>query len=87
MGGDEFAIALPGVTRINDVVSLARNMISVFRKPWEVEGKEYFVTASLGISVYPHDGNDLESLMKNADTALNNAKFSFCSLPDLPRPD
>lgn len=76
LGGDEFTLVMPGIIRISDVVSLARNMISIFRKPWEVDGKEYFVTASMGISVYPHDGSDLELMMKNADTALNNAKDS-----------
>ena len=42
--------------------------------PWMIDEKEYYVTASIGIAVYPHDGNDSETLVRNADTALNNAK-------------
>lgn len=74
IGGDEFTIIMPSVERINDILVLSRKLMSLFAKSWEISGREYYITVSMGISVYPNDGNDAESILRNADTALNNAK-------------
>lgn len=76
IGGDEFTMIVPEVERINDILIFSRKIMNVFKKPWNLSGKDYHITASMGIVVYPNDGEDSESLVRNADTALNNAKES-----------
>lgn len=73
LGGDEFIFAMPGF-HTAAAAEVARRLIDVFTRPFEVAGHELTVTPSLGISIYPHDGQDLETLLKNADTAMYRAK-------------
>ncbi len=73
LGGDEFIFAMPGFPTAA-AAEVARRLIDVFTRPFEVAGHELTVTPSLGISIYPHDGQDLETLLKNADTAMYRAK-------------
>lgn len=73
LGGDEFIFAMPGF-HAAAAVEVARRLIEVFSRPFEVGGHELTVTPSLGISIYPHDGGDLEALLRNADTAMYRAK-------------
>jgi diguanylate cyclase (GGDEF)-like protein/PAS domain S-box-containing protein len=73
LGGDEFIFAMPGF-HTAAAAEVARRIIDVFARPFEVAGHELTVTPSLGISIYPHDGQDLETLLKNADTAMYRAK-------------
>jgi diguanylate cyclase (GGDEF)-like protein/PAS domain S-box-containing protein len=73
LGGDEFIFAMPGFHSA-EAADVARRLIDVFARPFEVAGHELTVTPSLGISIYPHDGQDLETLLKNADTAMYRAK-------------
>ncbi len=73
LGGDEFIFAMPGF-HTAAAAEVARRLIDVFVRPFEVAGHELTVTPSLGISIYPHDGQDLETLLKNADTAMYRAK-------------
>ncbi|MBU1365821.1 MAG: EAL domain-containing protein [Gammaproteobacteria bacterium] len=73
LGGDEFIFAMPGF-HTAAAAEVARRIIDVFARPFEVAGHELTVTPSLGISIYPHDGEDLETLLKNADTAMYRAK-------------
>jgi diguanylate cyclase (GGDEF)-like protein/PAS domain S-box-containing protein len=73
LGGDEFIFAMPGF-HTAAAADVARRLIDVFARPFEVAGHELTVTPSLGISVYPHDGEDLETLLRNADTAMYRAK-------------
>ena len=73
LGGDEFIFAMPGF-HAAAAAEVARRLIDVFSRPFEVAGHELTVTPSLGISIYPHDGQDLETLLKNADTAMYRAK-------------
>ena len=73
LGGDEFIFAMPGF-HTAAAADVARRLIDVFSRPFEVAGHELTVTPSLGISIYPHDGQDLETLLKNADTAMYRAK-------------
>lgn len=73
LGGDEFIFAMPGF-HTAAAAEVARRLVDVFARPFEVAGHELTVTPSLGISIYPHDGQDLETLLKNADTAMYRAK-------------
>lgn len=74
VSGDEFAILLEDVASTEDVTIVARKIIEAFAKPFDVYQRELFVTTSIGISVYPTDGEDAKSLLKNADTAMYRAK-------------
>ncbi len=73
-GGDEFLLLFPGVAQAVDVAKMAHKLLEVLRRPHRLAGRELFVTASLGVSLYPEDGADAETLVKNADTAMYRAK-------------
>jgi len=74
MGGDEFTILLSDVKTAQDAVSVAERILGVLAPPFSLNGKELFITASIGISLFPSDGCDVETLVKNADTAMYRAK-------------
>jgi diguanylate cyclase (GGDEF)-like protein len=74
IGGDEFVVVLPEVKRSSDVAHVAQKVIEQLSAPIRVEGRELVVTCSIGISVYPDDGRDAESLIRNADAAMYHAK-------------
>jgi diguanylate cyclase (GGDEF)-like protein/PAS domain S-box-containing protein len=73
-GGDEFVILLSEVQRREDVAVAAGKIASALAQPHRVDTHELFVTASLGIAVYPDDGADADTLIKNADVAMYHAK-------------
>lgn len=74
MGGDEFTVLLPVVTDENDVVQTAESIIEAINKPILIEGRECSVTTSIGISLFPDDGGDAQTLMMNADAAMYRSK-------------
>lgn len=74
LGGDEFIMLQTNINSMDDVYKLAARMLNVFKKPWKLDDREFYVTASIGISIYPNDGTDLRELMKNADAAMYRAK-------------
>jgi diguanylate cyclase (GGDEF)-like protein/PAS domain S-box-containing protein len=74
LGGDEFTILLPMINDENDVSRVAKKVLQVLHKPIVLNGHEFHVTASIGIVMYPDDGEDAENLMKHADTAMYRAK-------------
>ena len=74
LGGDEFVILIEQVGELSQLEFVAHNIISSAMKPVILMGEECRVTASIGISIYPKDGQDQESLMKNADIAMYFAK-------------
>ena len=74
LGGDEFVVALADVARAEDVTKVAQKIINALYEPFLLEGRELFITASIGISVYPNDAQDAETLIKNADMAMYRAK-------------
>lgn len=84
-GSDEFLICLQDISDWDQIPIIVDHMMKNFQKPFIVKEQEYFVTLSAGISVYPLDGEDSESLIKNADIAMNTAKtsglnrFIFCT--------
>jgi len=78
MGGDEFTLLLqPRGSRegaLNRAVHVAERILASLARPFVLEGREFFVTASIGIALSPQDGHELSQLMKNADTAMYHAK-------------
>ncbi|HYD62690.1 MAG TPA: EAL domain-containing protein [Noviherbaspirillum sp.] len=74
MGGDEFTIVLSEIASGKDAGSVAQKIRDAFRPPFHLNGEEVFVSVSIGISVYPEDGNNIEILLKNADMAMYRAK-------------
>lgn len=74
MGGDEFTVILPHIRDNNSAIEVARRIIERTREPFYIEDHELFITTSIGISIYPNDGDDSSTLMKNADSALYRAK-------------
>ncbi len=73
-GGDEFCLLLQNVNQIDNVNVVAEKIIASFAEPFYIESKKLFITASVGIILYPLDNNDIKSLLKNADTAMYHAK-------------
>jgi len=74
LGGDEFAILQTEIGRTDDAVTLAQKVIEALEQPFELEGQEINTTASIGITVHPTDGVDVDALLKNADLAMYQAK-------------
>ena len=74
-GGDEFAILIPELTQAEDAAIVARKTLDIFSEPFIINDQEIFITTSIGISLYPADGIDCETLVKHADTALSHAKI------------
>lgn len=74
MGGDEFVLILPGVSSGDDVRVVAERAVEIMSRPFTLEGQDHFVTASIGITLYPADGTDREVLLRNADLAMYKAK-------------
>ncbi|ABK98531.1 two-component system response regulator [Pelobacter propionicus] len=79
LGGDEFTILLEGITTPEAAARVARRVIEALEAPFALNGNEVFISCSIGISIYPHDGTDLEILVKNADVAMYCAKDLGCS--------
>ena len=73
-GGDEFVVLLPQIAHAADAAVLAQKMITALVAPHSIAGNELRINASIGISRYPNDGQDAESLLKSADTAMYYAK-------------
>jgi len=73
-GGDEFAVLLEDVAHAEDVSAIAGKILTAFTRPFAVAPHELFVTASIGISLYPTDGGTPAALLKNADAAMYRAK-------------
>lgn len=74
MGGDEFAAILANLSNPADAESVAVDLVSEFKKPMNLGGRELAVTITIGAAVFPRHGNDSASLMRNADLALYRAK-------------
>jgi diguanylate cyclase (GGDEF)-like protein/PAS domain S-box-containing protein len=75
-GGDEFVVLLSEMERLEDVAILATRMLQTVAQAHLIERRDLHVTTSIGVSVYPEDGLDAETLIKNADTAMYQAKES-----------
>jgi diguanylate cyclase (GGDEF)-like protein/PAS domain S-box-containing protein len=82
-GGDEFTILLQGIHAVPDIIQVAEKLLAAIAEPLTYDYHEMYVTGSVGITVFPFDDTDVDSLLRNADTAMYRAKeagknrFSF----------
>ncbi len=74
IGGDEFAILVDDVANVNTISRIARKIIDAVSPPIVIDGREILLTVSIGISVFPEDGAEADTLLDNADTAMYRAK-------------
>ena len=72
--GDEFVVLLPEIATAEDAAVVARRLRTTLANPVEIDGREIYITASIGISVYPDDGTGADDLLRHADAALAQAK-------------
>ncbi|MEA4926020.1 MAG: EAL domain-containing protein [Syntrophomonadaceae bacterium] len=84
-GGDEFLVLLNNIKTGADLIKIAEDILDIFKQPFMIKEQEFFITASAGISIYPHDGEEVDILIKNADMAMYHAKdrgknqYAFCT--------
>lgn len=74
LSGDEFMIMLTGVKDREQIKRVADRVLQIFQQPISLNGHEFYITASMGIAIYPGDGVDVPTLIKNADTAMYRSK-------------
>jgi len=74
LGGDEFSIILNQVNNNDSVVEVTQNLLKIMNKPIELRDRSFYVTLSIGVAIYPEDGDTPEELLKNADAAMYHAK-------------
>ena len=81
-GGDEFAVVIADLARPDDAAIVAQKILDSFAAPFDLGGRETFITASIGVAAFPNDGADSDTLLKCADVAMYRAKESsrntFC---------
>jgi diguanylate cyclase (GGDEF)-like protein len=73
-GGDEFTLMIPKIDHFEDAAKIAQKIIETLKIPFQIADRELFVTTSIGVSIFPGDGLDPETLVRNADTAMYRAK-------------
>lgn len=84
-GGDEFLVQVNQVTKLEDIIKISDDILMSISKPITINDQEFFTTASMGIAVYPCDGDDTETLIRNADLAMYASKehgkhqYTLCS--------
>ncbi len=74
IGGDEFVLILEGITVLDEAEEVARQIVTTVSEPIVMEDKEFFITPSIGIALYPFDDDDVNSLLKKANSAMYKAK-------------
>ena len=74
VGGDEFTFLLPGIERGEDASRVAQKILDAVSRPLKIDGHQLYVTTSIGISLYPADGEEAEALLGSADIAMYRAK-------------
>lgn len=74
IGGDEFTVLLPEMDHIDDAAKVAKKIINSLKEPWIFKEQEFFITTSIGIAIYPFDGEESNTLLKHADIAMYQAK-------------
>ena len=85
LGGDEFTILLDRIAHPEDARNVGERILNAFREPIQLAARELFISTSIGIAIYPSDGVDAETLVKNADRAMYTAKkqgknrYQFCN--------
>jgi diguanylate cyclase (GGDEF)-like protein/PAS domain S-box-containing protein len=86
MGGDEFTVLITDLKGAEDALTIAQKLLDVVAQPMRVEGHDLFITTSIGIAMFPDDGDSAEVLLKNADQAMYRAKESGRSAVQLCTP-
>ncbi|MGP0629713.1 EAL domain-containing protein [Nitrospina sp. 32_T5] len=74
MGGDEFVIVVPNLTKEDEIVDRAQKVLEVLSPIYRIQNHELYITCSIGISVFPDDGQEIETLLKHSDLAMYRAK-------------
>ncbi|OHD89427.1 EAL domain-containing protein [Sulfuricurvum sp. RIFCSPLOWO2_12_FULL_43_24] len=74
LGGDEFTVIIEGYNQISDLITVVKKILKELSSPVQIGERKVYVTASIGISTYPTDGDNIQDLVKNADTAMYAAK-------------
>ncbi len=74
LGGDEFTVALSDLRHQDNAASVAQKIVSTLNKPFDLEGRNVHISASIGITIFPNDNDDLNSVLQNADMAMYQAK-------------
>ena len=74
VGGDEFHILMPGIKGEREATRFAESLLIALSSPYDIDGREIFSSASVGVCTYPRHAKNLSELMRNVDTAANNAK-------------
>ncbi len=87
LGGDQFLVLMPRIGSPSSIPVIGERILEVIRRPYRIDGRELFVTASIGISLFPDDGDDVQTLLSSADTAMNRVKREGRDAFMLYRPD
>jgi diguanylate cyclase (GGDEF)-like protein/PAS domain S-box-containing protein len=74
LGGDEFIVLSQALASGHDAIDIAENLLGIFREPFKIDGRELSLTVSVGIAIYPENGDSASDLLRNADTAMYQAK-------------
>lgn len=74
LGGDEFAIILTDINSIDDITEVIKGILSSLRRPYNIRNREFYISVSIGVAIYPEHGENLATLMQNADTAMFHIK-------------
>ena len=73
-GGDEFALVLPDIDELQSIEAVVNKLLISLAQPYDLDGKNAFISASIGVTIYPENGADTETLLRNADSAMYKAK-------------
>jgi len=87
LGGDQFLVLMPRIGSPASIPAIGERILEAMRRPYRVDGRDLFVTASIGISLFPDDGDDVQTLLSSADTAMNRVKREGRDAFMLYRPD
>ncbi|HUM01518.1 MAG TPA: EAL domain-containing protein [Thermoanaerobaculia bacterium] len=87
LGGDQFLILMPRIGSPSAIPTIAERILEALRRPFHIDNRELFVTGSIGISLFPDDGDDVQTLLQCADTAMNRVKREGRDAFMLYRPD
>lgn len=74
VGGDEFTVLMPELARAEDAIEVAKRILQSLKEPWTLNGRQFTVTASIGVALCPAGAGDVDSLLSRADTAMYQAK-------------
>jgi diguanylate cyclase (GGDEF)-like protein len=74
VGGDEFNVLLPEMARVENAVQMARRLLAAMKEPFQIDGHEVFITGSIGVAIFPNDGDSADTLLKHAGVAMSQVK-------------